>query len=60
MLDAELLADETTAEVERARLRQAALEILNTGQSIVLYSARGLHDVAMQASNERLRLRGIR
>ncbi len=40
-------------------LRQAALEILNTGQSIVLYSARGPHDSVMQASNERLRQRGL-
>lgn len=58
-LDASLLVDETTAEAERARLRQAALEILNTGQSIVLYSARGPHDAAMQASNERLQQRGL-
>ena len=58
-LDAELLTDETTADAERARLRQAALEILNTGQSVVLYSARGPHDATMQASNERLRLRGM-
>jgi len=58
-LDASLLADETTAEAERARLLQAALEILNTGQSIVLYSARGPHDPVMQASNQNLRQRGI-
>ncbi len=58
-LDAELLTDETTADAERARLRQAALEILNKGQSVVLYSARGPHDPVMQASNERLRQRGV-
>ena len=58
-LDAALLTDETTAEAERARLRQAALESLVTGQSIVLYSARGPHDPVMQASNERLRQRGV-
>jgi 3-oxoisoapionate kinase len=58
-LDAALLTDETTAEAERARLRQAALESLNTGQSVVLYSARGPHDPVMQASNERLRQRGV-
>lgn len=58
-LDAALLTDEMMAEAERARLRQAALEILNTGQSVVLYSARGPHDPVMQASNERLRQRGV-
>jgi uncharacterized protein YgbK (DUF1537 family) len=58
-LDASLLADETTAEAERARLRQAALELLAAGRSVVLYSARGPHDAAMQASNERLRQRGL-
>jgi len=58
-LDAEQLTDETTAEAERARLRQAALEILNTGQSVVLYSARGPHDPVMQASSERWRQRGV-
>ncbi|MFN0120975.1 MAG: four-carbon acid sugar kinase family protein [Blastocatellia bacterium] len=56
-LDAALLLDETTA--ERARLRQAALSLLAAGRSVVLYSARGPHDPAMQASNEILRQRGI-
>jgi uncharacterized protein YgbK (DUF1537 family) len=58
-LDASLLADETTAEAERARLRPAALELLAAGRSIVVYSARGPHDPVMQASNERLRQRGL-
>lgn len=58
-LDASLLTDETTADAERARLRQAALGILNTGQSVVLYSALGPHDPVMQSSNERLRQRGV-
>jgi uncharacterized protein YgbK (DUF1537 family) len=58
-LDAELLVDETTADAERARLRQAALKSLATGQSVVLYSARGPHDPMVQASNERLRQRGV-
>jgi uncharacterized protein YgbK (DUF1537 family) len=58
-LDAALLTDETTAEAERARLRQAALGSLATGQSVVLYSARGPHDRVMQSSNERLRQRGM-
>ncbi len=58
-LDASLLADEMMAEAERARLRQAALGFLATGRSVVLYSALGPHDSVMQASNERLRQRGI-
>jgi uncharacterized protein YgbK (DUF1537 family) len=58
-LDAALLLDETTAEAERARLRQAALSLLAAGRSVVLYSARGPHDPAMQASNESLRQRGV-
>lgn len=57
-LDASLLADETSAEGERERLRRAALELLAGGRSIVLYSARGPQDPEMQASNERLRQRG--
>ena len=58
-LDASLLATETTAEEERARLQQAALEQLATGRSVVLYSARGPHDPVMQASNDQLRQRGV-
>ena len=58
-IDAALVTDETTADKERARLRQAALEMLHTGRSVVLYSARGPHDPAMQASSELLRQRGI-
>jgi uncharacterized protein YgbK (DUF1537 family) len=58
-LDARLLADETIADTERARLRQAALSLLAAGRSVVLYSARGPHDSAMQASNESLQQRGI-
>lgn len=58
-LDALLLADETTAAAERARLQQAALALLAAGRSIVLYSARGPHDPVMQASNEHLRQRGL-
>ena len=58
-LDAASLADETTAEIERARLQKAALEILAAGRSVVLYSARGPHDPVMQASNESLRQRGM-
>lgn len=58
-LDAALLTDETTADAERARLRQTALESLATGQSVVLYSARGPHDPVMQSSNERLRQHGM-
>ncbi len=58
-LDAALLTDETTAEAERARLRQAASGSLATGQSVVLYSARGPHDPVMQSSNERLRQHGL-
>jgi uncharacterized protein YgbK (DUF1537 family) len=58
-LDARLLADETIADAERARLRQAALSLLAAGRSVVLYSARGPYDPAMQASNESLRQRGI-
>ena len=58
-LDAALLADETTAETERARLQSAALEILAAGRSVVLYSARGPHDPMMQASNDSLRQRGL-
>ena len=57
--DAALLADETTAEAERARLQKAALEILAAGRSVVLYSARGPHDPVMQASNDSLRQRGM-
>ncbi len=58
-LDATLLADETTAKTERARLQKAALEVIAAGRSVVLYSARGPHDSMMQASNDSLRLRGI-
>ncbi len=58
-LDASLLADETTAEIERTRLQQAALELLATRRSVVLYSARGPHDPAMQASNDSLRQQGV-
>ena len=58
-LDAALLLDETTAEAERARLQQTALSLLAAGRSVVLYSARGPHDPAMQASNESLRQRGV-
>lgn len=58
-LDASLLADETTADAERARLQQAALEILAAGRSVVLYSARGPHDPAMQASSDSLRQHGV-
>lgn len=58
-LDASLLADETSAEGERERLRRAALELLAGGRSIVLYSARGPQDPAMQVSNELLRQRGF-
>ncbi len=58
-LDASLLADETAAAAERARLRQAALELLAAGRSIVFYSARGPHDPVMQATNERLRQGGL-
>ncbi len=58
-LDASLLADEDAAAEERARLRRAALESLAAGRSIVLYSARGPQDPEMQASNQRLRQRGV-
>jgi uncharacterized protein YgbK (DUF1537 family) len=58
-LDAALLAEETMAEAERARLRQAALELLAAGRSVILYSARGLRDPAMRVSNEKLRQHGI-
>ncbi|MDX2032279.1 MAG: four-carbon acid sugar kinase family protein [Blastocatellia bacterium] len=58
-LDAALLTDETTADAKRARLRQAALENLAAGRSVVLYSARGPHDPVMHASNERLRQGGM-
>lgn len=49
----------TAPEAERARLRQAAQEQLATGRSVVLYSARGPQDAAMQASNDRLRQHGF-
>ncbi len=58
-LDAELLVDESNAEAERARLRKSALELLANGRSIVLYSARGPHDPAMLASNDKLRQLGF-
>lgn len=58
-LDAGLLMDETIAAAERARLQQAALELLAAGRSIVLYSARGPHDPVMQASNQNFRQRGV-
>lgn len=58
-LDAALLADETSAEGERARLRREALEFLCAGRSVVLYSARGPHDPFMQASSEALLQRGL-
>jgi 3-oxoisoapionate kinase len=58
-LDAALLADEATAEAERARLQKAALDLLTTGRSVVLYSARGPYDPVMRASNDGLRRRGI-
>ncbi|MGE0101523.1 MAG: four-carbon acid sugar kinase family protein [Blastocatellales bacterium] len=58
-LDALQLADETYAEGERERLRRAALELLAGGRSIVLYSARGPQDPAMQVSDDLLRQRGF-
>lgn len=58
-LDAALLVDESAAATERARLQQAALAILGTGRSLVLYSARGPQDPLMQASNDRLRQQGL-
>lgn len=58
-VDAKLLVDEATAEVERVRLQKAALEILDAGRSVILYSARGPRDPLMEASNESLRERGF-
>ncbi len=58
-LNATLLVDETTAEAERARLRQRSLELLATGRSVLLYSARGPHDAEMLMSNETLQERGV-
>jgi 3-oxoisoapionate kinase len=58
-LNAALLVDETTAEAERARLRQIALEALAMGRSLVLYSARGPHDAEMLIGNETLQQHGV-
>ncbi|MBX3278854.1 MAG: four-carbon acid sugar kinase family protein [Acidobacteria bacterium] len=58
-LDSSLLADETTAEAERARVRRAALELLSAGRSVVLYTARGPNDPAPRASLDLLRQRGF-
>lgn len=58
-LDAASLADETTADKERARLRREALEILSAGRSLVLYSARGPQDRFMQQSSALLHRRGV-
>jgi 3-oxoisoapionate kinase len=58
-LNAALFVDETTAEAARASLRQQALEVLATGRSVVLYSARGPHDADMLRSNEMLQQRGV-
>jgi 3-oxoisoapionate kinase len=58
-LNATLLVDETTAEAERASLRQRALELLATGRSLVLYSARGPHDAEMLTSNQTLQQHGF-
>jgi uncharacterized protein YgbK (DUF1537 family) len=58
-LDASRLVDDATAAAERERLRLVALEMLASGRSLVLYSARGPHDPEMRASNERLRQAGM-
>jgi 3-oxoisoapionate kinase len=58
-LDAELLVNESSAEAERIRIRKVALEQLDAGRSVVLYSARGPQDPVMQSGNEKLRQLGF-
>ena len=58
-LNASLLANEATAEIERERLKKTALEILDSGRNVILFSALGPHDPLMQASNNSLRKRGF-
>ncbi|NOT62103.1 MAG: four-carbon acid sugar kinase family protein, partial [Acidobacteria bacterium] len=53
---AALLSD---SDNERARLRQAALPLLETARGLVLYSARGPNDALMQASKDALQQSGF-
>jgi 3-oxoisoapionate kinase len=58
-MDAVRLADEETAETERAQLRQQALSALSAGRSVVLYSAKGPDDPRIAATAEAMRSRGL-
>lgn len=58
-LDGAKLVDPATAEAERQRAVKEALELIDAGQSVILYSARGPDDPAITATNARLTEAGL-
>jgi len=58
-LNAPLLVDDNTTELECDRVIQQALEILQQGKNLVLYSALGPDDIAISKTAERLRSIGV-